>query len=390
MFPPLHEFIWQQREADPARLVLSAAKYPGIPMAYVAAQVKALQKLRDKIPSWYRAGLEFPSALSIEQASSEATAGFKAALFSGNKMADLTGGMGIDAYFFAQRFESLDYVEQNAELQAAARHNFTTLGTRNVSFHTLEAGDFLRRTQTHYDLIYLDPARRNDRKGKVFQLADCAPNILEIKNLALEKSDRILLKTAPMLDLHLAATQLQSVVKIWVVSLRGECREVLYLLEREAPPIPDIPIEVVLLDEQREPVFRFTAREEQQADVSFSAPGRYLYEPDAAILKAGAFRSFARRYGLKKLHPNTHLYTSDAFVAAPGRRFEIISTLKYDKKSVLAALSSPKAHITCRNFPDSPDQVRKKLGLADGGDVYLFAVTLMEDKKVLLIGRKAG
>jgi hypothetical protein len=384
----LHDFIWEHRESDPARLALSAAKYPGIPMAYVAAQVKALQKLREKIPAWYRPGLEFPAALSLEQASSEATAIFKSGLFSGKKMADLTGGLGIDAFFFARHFDSMDYVEQNHALLATTRHNFDRMGLRNVIFHPEEAGDFLRKTNTRFDLIYLDPARRDDRKGKVFRLEDCSPNILEIKDLALEKSDRVLLKAAPMLDIRMAAEQLGSVAKIWVLSLRGECREVLYLLEKQPLPFSSIPFEAVVLKEKTTQIFTFTIEEEQNTGVVYAAPQRYLYEPDAAILKAGAFRSFAARYGLHKLHPNTHLYSSETLVEAPGRCFDLKFSVKYDKNAVKAVLDTPKANIACRNFPDSPDQVRKKLGLAEGGDAYLFAATLYDDKKMLLIGRK--
>lgn len=389
LLSPLQNFIWQHREDDPRQLALSAKKYPGMPISMVAAQIQALQKIRAKIPGWYREGMEFPLAISLEQASSERTAKFKAGLFSGKKMADLTGGLGVDSWCFAQQFESLVYVEQNAELLTAAQHNFARLRVHNVHFENCSAEDFLKKTTDQFDLVYLDPARRNETKGKVFQLADCSPDILEIKDLILTKSHQVLLKTAPLLDLRLAASQLGQVSKIWVVAAEGDCREVLYLLERAAPPLEKIPISAVALTEQEPIIFEFSWAEEQQAEVLHATPLHFLYEPNPAVLKAGAFRSFAQRFGLAKLHPNTHLYTSKAQVQdLPARSFVIEQICKYDKKMVHAAVPTGKANITCRNFPDNPDQVRRKLGLADGGEVYIFAATDAENKKVVMVCRK--
>ena len=399
--PPLSDFIWQHRDDDPQQLALSAKKHPLIPVSFAAAQILALQKIRHKIPTWYQPGMEFPLAISLEQASSEPTARFKAGLFSGKKIADLTGGLGVDSFFFSQQFESLVYVEQNAELLAAAQNNFTQLGATNVHFEHRSAEDFLEKTNETFDLIYLDPARRDERKGKVFQLADCSPDVLKIKDLMLKKSSRVLLKTAPLLDLKLAASQLGQVTKIWVVASEGDCREVLYLLEREAPPLAEISIQAVTLESRsvrfdkpyRSPsepqTLTFSLAEEQDAVANFSTPQNFLYEPNPAILKAGAFRSFAQRFGLAKLHANTHLYTSVEFCPGlPARSFAIEQVCKYDRKAVQAHVTSGKANITCRNFPDNPDQVRRKLGLADGGDVYLFAATDAENKKLVIVCRK--
>jgi hypothetical protein len=389
LLTPLQDFIWQHREDDPRQLALSAKKYPAIQIASAAAQIQALQKVRPKIPSWYREGMEFPLALSLEQASSERTAKFKAGLCSGKKMADLTGGLGVDSYFFAQHFESLVYVEQNAELLAAAQHNFARLGVQNVHFENCSAEDFLEKTTESFDLIYLDPARRDERKGKVFQLNDCSPDILEIRDLILKRSSKILLKTAPLLDLRQAANQLGLVSRIWVVASEGDCREVLYLLEADKTPLDQILISAVVLSENEPGTFEFSWAEEQLAEAPLAAPLHFLYEPNPAVLKAGAFRSFAKRFGLAKLHPNTHLYTSTVLAqGVPARSFAIDQVCKYDKKAVQAAVPSGKANITCRNFPDNPDQVRQKLGLADGGEIYLFAASDAENKKVVMVCRK--
>ncbi len=415
---PLQDFIWQHREDDPRQLALSAKKYPPsfapsnqdlaegkasagkeIPISAAVIQIQALQKIRSKIPSWYRPGMEFPLAISLEQASSERTARFKTSLFSGKKMADLTGGLGVDSFFFSQQFKSLTYVEQNAELLAAAKNNFAQLGAANVQFEHRSAEDFLEKTDQEFDLIYLDPARRDVRKGKVFQLADCSPDVLKIKDLMLKKSPHVLLKTAPLLDLKLAAGQLGQVSKIWVVASEGDCREVLYLLEREAKPMDEIPIEAVSLESRpirflkpyrsESQTFCFSWTEEQQSVAAFSTPQNFLYEPNPAILKAGAFRSFAQRFGLEKLHANTHLYTSMEFRPdLPARSFVIEHVCKYDRKTVQALVPNGKANITCRNFPDNPDQVRRKLGLADGGEVYLFAATDAENRKLVMVCSK--
>ncbi len=386
---PIQDFIWQHRNDDPRQLALSAKKYPNIPISVAAAQVQALQKIRHKIPGWYRAGMSFPLSLSLEQASSENTARFKAGLIAGKKMVDLTGGLGVDSFFFSQQFESLVYLEQNAELLAAAQHNFEQLGVKNATFVHGTAEDFLEKTNEVYDLIYLDPARRDERKGKVFMLADCSPDVLKIKDLMLKKSPKVLIKTAPMLDLRLAAGQLGQVSKIWVVAAEGDCREVLYLLEREAPPLTEIPIEAINLSEEAPSAFAFTWAEEQQAEADFAPPQHFLYEPNPAIFKAGAFRAFGKRFGLKKLHANTHLYTSTHFVPGlPARSFAIEHVCKYDRKAIQALVPTGKANIACRNFPDNPEQVRRKLGLADGGEVYLFAATTADEGKVLMVCRK--
>ena len=390
--PELLDFIWQHRNDDPRQLALAAPRHPDLPMPFVAAQVAALQKVRTKIPIWHRPGLVFPLAVSVEQASSEATARFKAGLFSsGLCMADLTGGLGVDAFFFAQHFASATYVEQNADLLAAARQNFAQLGAANVRFEQAEASQFLQSTTDDFDLIYLDPARRDGAGGRVFRLEDCSPNALAIKDLMLARTPRALLKTAPMLDLRLAAEQLRNVARIWVVAHEGDCREVLYLLERTAPPVPEIPISAVVLaaDGSVAQAFECSFAEEQAAQIELAAPRRFLYEPNPAVLKAGAFRTFAQRFGLQKLHANTHLYTSEQFVpGVPARTFRIENVCKYDRKTVLAALPEARANVSARNFPDGAEAVRKKLGLRDGGNSYLFAATTECSGKTILLCQK--
>lgn len=388
--PATQAFIREHlNSTDLHRLLLSAKRYPEVQVPYAVAQIEALRKVRDKIPSWYSPDLIFPLALSIEQSSSEETAQFKTTLFAGKHLADLTGGMGIDSFFWTKVFEQVDYVEQNEVLIPVALHNFKKLNTPNIQVHHRTAEAFLGENNTHYDLIYLDPARRDEHKNKVFRLSDCQPNVVELLPLLFNKSNKILVKTAPMLDITEAIRQLGCVTQVWITALHNECKEVLYLLEKEqVPGENEISINAVHLA-PRFTTFSFTKKEEEQAKERYSLPQHYLYEPDAAIFKAGAFKVFGTRFGLSKLHSNTHLYTSDVYnQEVPGRIFEIISTVKYDSGAVLNVLSEAKANIAARNFPDSIDNIRKKLKLKDGGDWYLFAVTLIDGGKNILICKK--
>lgn len=383
------QFIQAHLDDDPARLLLAAHRYPGVQVSLAVAQLQALRKVRTKIPGWYRPDLIMPPPVSVEQASSEAAARFKAGLFAGQSMADLTGGMGVDTFFFARQFGAVTYVEQQPELVEAARHNFALLGATNIQCLNDTADAFLQASSGLLDLIYLDPARRDDRMGRVFQLEDCQPNVLEMKARLLAAAKRVLLKTAPLFDLHRAVKQLGAVSHIWVVSVGHECKEVLYLLEPQHPLPDDIPIEAVGLGGSGDYTFRFTWREEGAPAAPYSVPMRFLYEPEAALLKAGAFQAFARRFGLAKLHPNTHLYTSEEFrPQVPGRSFRIEAVLRYDRKAVRGLIPDGRANITVRNFPDPVARIRQKLGLADGGEWYLFAATDAAHRKILLACRR--
>lgn len=384
----MEQFIREHlNDPHPERLLLCAARYPGVPVAEAVTQIQALQKLRHKAPAWYNTALRFPVRLSIEQASSGVTAAFKASLVQGKTMADLTGGLGIDAHAFSQHFENVVYLDQNPQLAALARHNFAVLGASNVEVLEGEAGAFLEKNTQRFDLIYLDPARRNTQGGRVFRLEDCTPDVLNLRTKLLACADRVLIKTAPMLDIALAMRQLELVQKVWVVSVDDEVKELLFLLEKNAGFLENIPIVAVNLG--KTPFqFVFSRKEEQHAAAELSEPQTYLYEPPATIFKAGAFNTFAVRFGLKKLHAHTHLYTSDVLnPKAPGRVFRINSVTKYDKKAVAAVIPGGQANVAVRNFPDTADSVRKKLGLKDGGEVYVFAVTTGEGKKILVGGK---
>lgn len=381
-------FVKVHEKDDPSQLVLAGHKYPDIPIKEVAAQIQARQKAKQKFPEWYEAQeIIFPPSLSIEQASSEITARYKASLVSGNHLLDLTGGMGIDTYYLSKSFQKTDYVEQQAALFELARHNFKVLRSSQIRTHHNNAEDFLAQLDHPVDCIYMDPARRDDLKRKVFLLEDCTPNVVELQANLLEKSNQVLIKTAPLLDIQAALQSLQHVKRVIVMAVNQECKEVIYLLENKYTDEPDL--ETVHFLGETLQSFSFNKSQEEEAKIIFSEPLEFIYEPNAAILKGGAFKVIARAFELNKLHPNSHLYTSNKLKADfPGRIFQMKTISKYNKKALKAVLPSLKANLTTRNFPDNVAQIRKKTSLKEGGNTYIFATTDIQNNHMLLITEK--
>ena len=387
--PHIQQFIREHERDDPYQLALQAHRYPNYPIPAIVEQLQARQKAKHKLPEWHATeGLLFPPSLSMEQCSSQATAQFKQRLVQGQQLVDLTGGAGVDTYYLSQSFEQTDYVEQDPALATLAQHNFSVLGAHHVRTHTTSAEVFLQRMRDPADCIYLDPARRDDHNRKVFQLADSRPDVLALRDALLTKSSTVLLKTAPLLDIQAAVQALKKIVQVYIVAVNNEVKEVLYRMANDVPAEPEI-IAVNLRGDVEE-FFAFYRSQEDQSEASYADPLTYLYEPHAALMKAGAFKLIAQRFELYKLHPNTHLYTSDKLIPDfPGRTFWCQAVVPYQKKAVRQHLVQSKANITSRNFPDSVAAVRRKLGLKDGGDTYLFAARLSRGEPALIITQKA-
>lgn len=366
-----------------ADLLFLTKKYPDWDMVAIAQQVAGKQKAKKKIPTWFNTNnILYPVRLSMEQCSSEQTAQYKASICLGKRFIDLTGGFGVDTYFISQSFKEGVHCELNEELQHIAQHNFKTLGSGIQSFHQ-NGLEYLQTVQEKFDLIYIDPARRNDNNQKVIQLADYTPNILENLNLLFEKGKQILVKVAPLLDIKQVLNELPHVKEIHIVSLKNECKEVLYLLDKEYDG--EAKLHCVNIDKSK---YKFTYSKEEKS-APLSEPLSYLYEPNASILKAGGFNSIAQDFNLQKLHPNSHLYTTQELVTDfPGRTFKIDAICKYNKKDLLQHLPKKKANITRRNFPVSVADIRKKTGVKEGGEHYLFATTLNDNKPKILICSK--
>jgi 16S rRNA G966 N2-methylase RsmD len=384
------QYVAKHLHDDPAQLALQARKHPSLPVPELVRQIQARQKARLKVPAWAdNPDLVFPPTLSVEQASSARTAAFKAALVSGQRLADLTGGFGVDVSYFAERIPEVHYVERNAALADVVRFNLTHLGISNVQFHAADAVQFLRNTPDTFDWIYLDPARRDTAARKIFRLQDCEPDILRLMPLLLHKGRRVLLKTSPMLDIEQAILELRQVRQLWVVAVDNECKEVLYELGPE-PAVDPERHTVNLLRTGQQQEFRLNRAREARAVPRYAEPQQYLYEPNVAILKAGGFRSIGTAFELLKLHQHSHLYTSDTLYADfPGRIFRIRATEKYDAQALRAHLSpEARAHVTTRNFPDTVAEFRHRTGIREGGDLYLFATTNLEGKLMVLVTEK--
>lgn len=387
------DFIVQHLNDNTDRLLLNASRFPDISMPEVVHQINMRHKSKSKLPIWSKnLNTIFPSKISYEQASSEATARFKASLFTGKTFADLTGGFGVDAYFFAQRFQSGFYVEKQAELHHIAQHNYRELHCRHIDCHHTDAEVFLQQLIPYsenkpslLDLIYIDPARRNKHHQKVFRLAECQPDVVRLLPKLLKCTSNILLKTSPMSDISFVTSELKNVQKAWVIAVENECKEVLFWISRDKQP-SNLPICAVNLGKDRTQIFHFNQLDEAKVQVRYALPDQFLFRPNTAVLKAGAFKTIAHTFDIHKLHPNTHLYTATTpkhdFV---GKTYYIRHVCKYTKRSVIPHLSDRKANIATMNFPDSPALVRKKLGLKDGGNQYIFGITDKDNKKIILI-----
>ena len=381
-------FIAQHSNDDVRSLALQASRYPEVDMRVAATQIEGRRIARTKLPAWAAVeGLIYPVRLSMEQCSSEATAQYKASLVQGTCLADLTGGFGIDCSYMSAQFVRATYVERNAELCAIATHNFALLN-KSIEVRQGQCEEVLAALPEQ-DWIFLDPARRDRGGNKVVALADCEPDVCALEEQLLQKSAHVMVKCSPMLDISQAIGQLRSVAEVHVVSVGNECKELLFVLERGKSG-GDIQMHTVNIQGAHVQAFDYTLRAEAAAVCTYAEQlGQYLYEPNNSLMKAGCYRLPSERFGMRKLHPNTHLYTSDVLVSDfPGRVFRVNGCNGFSKKE-LKALGYKQANLAVRNFPEHVDTLRKRLKIGDGGAAYLFATTLSDESKVLICCEKA-
>lgn len=380
-------FIRAHKGDDVRQLALQAARYPEVDMRVAATQIEGRRIAATKLPTW--AAVEdiiYPVRLSMEQCSSEATARYKASLVEGEHLADLTGGFGIDCSYMAERFAHTTYIERNEELCRIAAHNFALL-EKPITVLNADSEEALAEL-TPQDWIFIDPARRDRAGNKVVSLSDCEPDVCKLRTTLLQKATAVMVKCSPMLDIAQAVRELHTVSEIHVVSVGNECKELLLVLRGEGRA--DVPIHTINYQGSGVQRFDYTTEEEAAAACSYAeGVGEYLYEPNSSLMKAGCHRLPCGRFGLSKLHPNTHLYTSDAMVEDfPGRTFKVKAVYGFSKKE-LKALKCRQANLAVRNFPEHVDALRKRLKLSDGGEQYLFATTLHDESKVLICCEKA-
>lgn len=353
----------------------------------LAEQLEAKKKCKDKLPLWFNTPkIYYPNKLHIEQTSSEITADYKAKIVGGKTLLDLTGGLGVDTYFFSKIVDHIWHCEINPELSKIAAHNLAILGCANITFVQNDGVEFIKSNLAAYDWIYVDPSRRSDAKGKVFLLEDCLPNMTKNLQLLFHSTKNVLIKTSPLLDISKGIDELEAVKEIHVVAVANEVKELLWVLEKGFEG--DIKIKTLNLLPGQSQVFEFWRDEESSAISEYGVPNKYLYEPNAAIMKSGGFKSVGNYFGVDKLNEHSHLYTSSQLTAFPGRRFKIEEIVPYRKKE-LQKLGISKANITTRNFPLTVATLRKKLKIKDGGDDYLFFTKGLDDQLLVIRCRKA-
>lgn len=373
--PEVQAFINQNIDSDITRLLLKKSPFPNVTMQEIVQQIKGKKVAQRKFAFLLKDNLVFPPNLNLEQASSQSTAEYKAQTLKGNSFLDLTSGFGIDAYFLSQNFEEVTLVEQNPELIKIVEHNWKTLN-REANFINQNLEEFLEFNKEKFDVIYLDPARRDQNNKKKFLLEDLSPNLLEIEGKLSSISDKIIVKLSPLIDISYLVSELQNINEIKIIAARNEVKELVLIIENQEK-IKDTKITCVNL-ESDEPEFSFYINEEKIATSEFSESLNYLYIPNNSILKAGAFNIISEKFGLKKLHPNTHFYTSENKIEHfPGR---ILQVEKIDGKEVK---KNDQFNIISKNYPLKPDEIKKKYKLKDGGNRYLIFTQSIIGKEIL-------
>lgn len=369
-----------------SKLALQKNPFPELDWKEILNQIEAKTRAKDKLPTWFSTkNIIYPSKISVEQTSSEKTAFYKSKLISGEKIIDLTGGFGVDAFYFSKEFSKVIHCEHNQQLSEIVNHNFRELNVENCQCIAGESEEILKNLNQQFDWLYIDPSRRNDSKGKVFMLRDCEPNVPDLLDFYFNYSSKILIKTAPLLDLTAGLKELKNVSTIHIIALENEVKELLWEIHQGFEGI--LKIKTVNLTKNKEEKFEFNLGE-SLTEVTFNEPENFLYEPNAAIMKSGGFDEVAIQFNLKKLHPHSHLYTSDKKIEFCGRVFEIIDVFPYQKNEMKLHLENKKANITTRNFPETVENIRKKWKIKDGGNLYTFFTTDIKNNKIVLLCTK--
>ncbi|WP_339885925.1 class I SAM-dependent methyltransferase [Polaribacter vadi] len=383
----VQQFITDNLQAEITKLILKGSPFASISIQELANQILAKQKSTKKLPTWFSSDtIYYPAKISIEQTSSETTANYKSKIISGDSIIDITGGFGVDCYYFSKQFKKVIHCEINEELSTIVKHNYKQLYIKNIDTFCGNGLDYLKENNTTFDCIYIDPSRRDDVKGKVFMLKDCQPYIPPKIDFLFTKANQILIKVSPILDLKNTIRELQNVKEIHIVALHNEVKEVLFLLEKNYTNT--IQLKTINILKTKNQCFEFDFNEEVNS--TYSEPLSYLYEPNVAILKSGGFHQISEKLNLNKLHQHSHLYTSKTLIDFPGRVFKIEQVISYDKKKLKKLLPDHKANITTRNFPKTVAQIRKETKIKDGGNTYIFFTTDVNNISKLVICKKVA
>ncbi len=397
--PELRDFIQSHLEDDTAELLFAAKRYPGIDVPFAVEQIEARKKLKAKLPEWYaNADLVMGGRVPAEQCSSEQTARYKQSIIAGSEsLCDMTGGMGVDFYYMSDGMKLAIYTERQKALCENAAHNLAALG-RGESLSIIRHGDGREMPMPDVDVIYLDPARRAQDGSRVYAIEDCEPNVIEWQDELLEHSQKVLVKLSPMIDITDALRKLKKVSQVHIVAVKNECKEVLILCEKNRSEEDEVRFHCIDFLANKTIDYHFSPKENSCTpniiDTSCQPPsavggggfiGSFLYEPDVTLMKAQAFNSLCKDFSIQQLDFDTRLMLSSKLIADfPGRVFSIDEAIPFSSK-ILKKLktSMPKANIATRNFPLTADELRKRTGIKDGGDVYLFGAKVANTGNML-------
>jgi hypothetical protein len=382
----IQEFINANIDKNSSTLALRKNPFPDVNWMDILNQIAAKNKAKDKLPTWFQCEkIIYPSKVSVEQTSSEKTAKYKSSIVSGITLIDLTGGFGVDDYYFSKRIKEVVHCEINPELSEIVSHNFNQLNIQNITCLQGDSYFLLKELNKKFDWIYIDPSRRSETKGKVFMLKDCLPNVPELLDLYFNFSENILIKTAPILDITAGLSELKNVKAIHIIAVDNEVKELLWELSENY--LGEITVKTINITKENSSKFEFVLNKEIK-NSNLNLPEKYIYEPNGAIMKSGGFENVSSFYQLKKLHQHSHLYTSDEIIDFPGRVFKIENCISYSKSEMKEFLENKKANISTRNFPDTVENIRKKWKIKDGGNKYCFFTTDMKNNKIVLICTK--
>ncbi|NRD20254.1 class I SAM-dependent methyltransferase [Winogradskyella eckloniae] len=378
----IQDYITSNLQSDMSKLVLKGMPFKTVESNVVFEQIESKKRCQKKLPTWFNTqNIYYPNKLNIEQTSSETTAIYKANLVSGKQLIDLTGGFGVDSYYFSKAVTNVIHCEINESLSAIACHNFKALKVSNITCYNEDGTSVLKKCNEKFDWIYVDPSRRDKIKKKVFLLADCEPNIKDFQDFYFTFSNNLLIKTSPLLDLTATLRDIQYVKEIHIVAVKNDVKELLWVIENKYSG--HVKVMTTNIKDTNSEDFNFVFAQEPLALPTYSEPGSFLYEPNAAILKSGGFNSISTTLNVNKLHQNSHLYTSDVLLEFPGRRFKVEQISPFNKK-LFKQQHITKANITTRNFPISVSDIRKKFKIKDGGTLYLFFTTDFQNKKIII------
>ncbi|UGS22504.1 class I SAM-dependent methyltransferase [Flavobacterium channae] len=381
----IQDFINKNLNSDSSTLALKKNPFPEVNYAEIINQISAKKKAKDKLPTWFSTeNIIYPEKISIEQTSSEITAKYKASLVSGDKLIDCTGGFGIDDYYFSKQFKKVIHCELNSDLSTIVKHNFEVLEASNIECFSGNSSQIIEQLNQKFDCIYIDPSRRNDAKGKVFMLADCLPNVVDLQDFYFQFTDMILIKTAPILDLHAGLLELNNVAEIHIVAVNNEVKELLWKIVKNHSEAPTII--AVNLEKEKQTITKIESSKSYSA--LYSLPKKYLYEPNASIMKSGGFEAVSELFSIEKLHQHSHLFTSEELIDFPGRKFQIDSVVPFQKKEIAQNLQGKKMNVSTRNFPIKPEEIKKKYKIQDGGTVFAFFTTNLNNEKIVLLCTK--